>query len=213
VVVDVDGRSSLPGLYASGEVTGSGLHGANRLASNSLLEGLVFSRRIARALGGSCPPARRGHISAVHENGFAAGRPEDSEVAVVSAAVKEVMQRHVGMSRSNEGLARAAADLELLGTTVGDLGDSAAELELANLLTVGTLITHSAWLRTESRGCHFRRDYPERQEAWRMRIVQQRGQAPSHALVGGHMMLWARATTGPAAGIVPEAGALTPETT
>jgi L-aspartate oxidase len=212
VVVDVDGRTSLPGLYASGEVTGSGLHGANRLASNSLLEGLVFSRRIARALGGSCPPARRGQITAVQENGFQAGRPQESEVAVVSAAVKEVMQRHVGMSRSDEGLARAAADLGLLDATVGDLGDSAAELELANLLTVGTLITHAAWLRTESRGCHFRRDYPQREEAWRMRIVQQRGQAPSHALVGGHMMLWARATTASATGSLPEPGALTPET-
>jgi aspartate oxidase len=123
---------------------------------------------------------------------------EPLDAVNVSAAVKEVMQRHVGMSRSDDGLAQAAAELEVLGAGIGQLGDSAADLEVANLVTVGTLIAHAAWLRTESRGCHFRRDYPERQEAWRMRIVQQRGQSPSHALVGGHMMLWAR-TGGPAA--------------
>ncbi len=194
VLVDIDGRTSLPGLYASGEVTASGLHGANRLASNSLLEGLVFSRRIARALGAACRPARRAPISSTGSSGDVpreSGAPP-RDAAAVSAAVKEVMQRHVGMSRSDEGLAQAAAELALLGAGIGELGDSAADLEVANLVTVGTLIAHAAWLRTESRGCHFRRDYPERQDAWRMRIVQQRGQAPSHALVGGHMMLWAR---------------------
>jgi L-aspartate oxidase len=198
VLVDIDGRSSLPGLYAAGEVTASGLHGANRLASNSLLEGLVFSRRIARALNGSCAAAPVRHISATHGRGFSAGGNVAEDYGIVSAAVKEVMQRHVGMSRSDEGLARAAAELEALGATLGGLDDSAAQLEVANLVTVGTLIAHAAWLRTESRGCHFRRDYPEREEAWRVRIVQQVGQAPSHALVGGHMMLWARSGGTPA---------------
>jgi succinate dehydrogenase/fumarate reductase flavoprotein subunit len=108
----------------------------------------------------------------------------------ISASVKEVMQQHVGMSRRHDGLALAATQLEALGAQVGVLNDSADELEVANLVTVGTLIAHSAWLRTESRGCHFRRDYPERDEAWRIRIMQRLGEAPSRAAVGGHMMTW-----------------------
>jgi L-aspartate oxidase len=206
VLVDVDGRSSLPGLYASGEVTASGLHGANRLASNSLLEGLVFSRRIARALGGSCRPARRRRISSASADG-GASRPDASSAEVVSAAVKDVMQQGVGMSRDHVGLARTAAELSELGERVGVLGDSATELEAANLLAVGTLITHAAWLRTESRGCHFRRDYPEREDAWRVRIVQQQGQAPSQALVEGHIMLWARAGVNTTDGVAGPASA------
>jgi L-aspartate oxidase len=191
VLVDVDGRSSLPGLYAAGEVTASGLHGANRLASNSLLEGLVFSRRIVRALGVACEPLQHSDISSAKEEGAVSGGPAALDVALVSASVKEVMQRYVGMSRSHDGLACAAAELEALGGTAGSLSDSAAELEAANLVTVGTLIAHAAWLRTESRGCHYRRDFPEREAAWQVRIVQQRGEAPSRALVGGHMMMWA----------------------
>jgi L-aspartate oxidase len=197
VLVDVDGRSSIPGLYAAGEVTASGLHGANRLASNSLLEGLVFSRRIARALGGSCEPAHRRRISSARGSDRVSIPAVPLDVPLVSAAIKEIMQQRVGMRRCNDGLIRAAAELESLGAVVGTLGDSAAELEVANLLTVGTLIAHAAWLRTESRGCHFRRDYPERDEEWRIRIVQQSGEAPSRAPVGGHMMIWAHADRAP----------------
>jgi aspartate oxidase len=195
VLVDVDGRSSLPGLYASGEVTASGLHGANRLASNSLLEGLVFSRRIARALRESGGAAQNRRISwEVSEATPASGRRGGREAALVSAAIKDVMQRHVGMSRSDEGLASAAADLEMLGSSDPATGDSTAELEVANLLTVGTLIAHAAWLRTESRGCHFRRDFPERRdESWSVRIVQQRDEAPVRVGVEGHMMRWSDA--------------------
>ena len=195
VLVDVDGRSSLPGLYASGEVTASGLHGANRLASNSLLEGLVFSRRIARALQESSEPPLRRRISwSAPEARRVLDVRQGSEAALVSAAVKDVMQRHVGMSRSDEGLASAAADLEALGSLDKAEGDTAAELEVANLLTVGTLIAHAAWLRTESRGCHFRRDYPSRRdESWRVRIVQQRGEAPARIGVEGHIMRWSGA--------------------
>jgi L-aspartate oxidase len=192
VLVDVDGRSSLPGLYASGEVTASGLHGANRLASNSLLEGLVFSRRIARALQESAEPPRRRRISwVVSEASRERGARQGREPSLVSAAIKDVMQRHVGMSRSDEGLAGAAADLEMLGSPDVAAGDSAAELEVANLLTVGTLIAHAAWLRTESRGCHFRRDFPERRDqSWSVRVVQQRDEAPVRVGVEGHMMGW-----------------------
>ena len=169
-----------PGSTPQGEVTASGLHGANRLASNSLLEGLVFSRRIARVLQESGEPSAHRRISwAVPESSPERGVGRVREAALISAEIKDVMQRHVGMSRSDEGLASAAADLEALGLSDLAAGDSATELEVANLLTVGTLIAHAAWLRTESRGCHFRRDFPERHdESWSVRIVQQRGEVP-----------------------------------
>jgi succinate dehydrogenase/fumarate reductase flavoprotein subunit len=98
----------------------------------------------------------------------------------------------VGMSRTDETLSLAAEQLAELGPVIGTTGDSAEKLEVANLVTVATLITHAAWLRTESRGCHFRRDHPERDEQWRVRIVQMRGTAPSLTSVGGHTMSWAR---------------------
>ena len=200
VLVDVDGRSSVPGLYAAGEVTASGLHGANRLASNSLLEGLVFSRRIARVLRTSCEPPRCGPISWVREGGEAPGRSEGLDAPVVSAAVKDVMQQRVGMSRCDTGLGLAAEELGALCGLAAAAGESSAELEVANLATVGTLIAHAAWLRTESRGCHFRRDVPQRDEAWCVRIVQQRGEAPSRVAVAGHMMPWA-ASSGSSLGV------------
>ena len=192
VLVDVDGRTSVPGLYASGEVTASGLHGANRLASNSLLEGLVFSRRIVRALAGpSAVPCERRVFSA--GNAGADGVERRVDAPLVLAAAKEIMQRNVGMSRGEEGLARAEEELASLGATVGVLGDAAPELEVANLVTVGMLIARSARRRTESRGCHFRSDFPQREEPWRVRIVQQCGHEPFRAPVGGPMMLWATA--------------------
>jgi L-aspartate oxidase len=190
VLVDVDGRTSVPGLYASGEVTASGLHGANRLASNSLLEGLVFSRRIVRALEGPDEQRNNRPVLSASEGGEARAAGARVDAAQALAAVKENMQRHVGMSRGEEGLALAAAALEALGATIGVLDDAAAELEVANLLTVATLIVRSAYLRTESRGCHFRGDHPQRDEEWRVRIVQQRAHEPSHAPVEGRIMRW-----------------------
>ena len=109
----------------------------------------------------------------------------------ISAAVKETMQRNVGMSRSADGLSVAVAELVELGTHRVGPAESVEELEVANLVTVGTLIAHAAWMRTESRGCHFRRDFPLRDEAWTVRIVQQRGEPSSRVPVGADRMPWA----------------------
>ena len=178
VQVDIDGRTSVPGLYASGEVTGSGLHGANRLASNSLLEGLVFSRRIVRALEAETPPVERtGRILAA---GHTAAALDSAQVVRAYSLVRETMQRLVGMSRTDAGLAEAADVLAGLAALVGSGSERQSDLELANLVTVATLITHSAWLRTESRGCHSRLDFPGRDDAhWRVRTVLQRGARPA----------------------------------
>jgi len=212
VLVDIDGRSSLPGLYASGEVTATGLHGANRLASNSLLEGLVFSRRIVRALKNASTPADHHHRSICGASD--ASRPVSGapDLADISAKVKETMQCNVGMSRTDEGLRRAARELDEVSRLVGAPGDSAAELEVANLVTVGTLIARAAWLRTESRGCHFRCDYPERDENLNVRIVQQRSKEVSHSGVAGHTMPWAPSSSGSGDAQAIPSASVTPET-
>lgn len=173
VKVDIDGRSSLPGLYAAGEVTASGLHGANRLASNSLLEGLVFSRRIARCLAEDAVGARPSRVSS--------GDAEPTTTFMGELAretIQEVMSGFVGMTRSDGSLAEAAHVLSGLSGLLDAAFTRPGELELQNLVTVATLITHAAWLRTESRGTHSRIDFPERDDAsWAGHTVWQRGAA------------------------------------
>lgn len=174
VRVDVDGRSSLPGLYASGEATASSLHGANRLASNSLLEGLVFSRRIVRALQADTVPPRPSRI---------VSGPADSSAAFTLVKARETlaqtMSTFVGMTRSAGSLAEAAYILQGLSGVLGVSLRRPAELELQNLVTVAILIAHAAWVRTESRGTHNREDFPLRDDdRWSVHSVWQRGASP-----------------------------------
>jgi L-aspartate oxidase len=180
VVIDVDGRTSLPGLYASGECACSGLHGANRLASNSLLEGLVFSRRIARVLDADQvppPPAR-----------VLSGEAQPSAVVDIDRArgvLQQVMTDFVGVTRS-AGSLREAADV--LGGMARILEATFArpfELELQNLATLAALLAHAAWLRTETRGTHARSDHPERDDArWRVHTTWRRGAGVAEVPVG-----------------------------
>lgn len=164
VVVGLDGSASLRRLWACGEVGWTGLHGANRLASNSLLEALVFGRRVGRAVAAvprdTAPAAAA--LQALRRCGFEFGshpwaRPNDPIVA----ELRMVMWRDVGLVRSMTGLRRARLDIERLaqaaGTAVG---------EVANLLTVARLVTTAATIRTESRGAHFRRDFPQPSRHW-----------------------------------------------
>ncbi|MDI6712356.1 MAG: L-aspartate oxidase [Anaerosomatales bacterium] len=172
VLTDLDGCTSVPGLYASGEAAATGLHGANRLASNSLLEGLVFSRRIARALerGRSAPPRVR--IVERFDGDAACGTP------LVRARLQAVMSERVGMTRSGEGLGSACAEIEALAAGLGGPALDVAAMESRNLVTAAALIACSARARTESRGVHFRSDFPERDdEHWRVRLAWKRGEA------------------------------------
>ncbi len=174
VKVDIDGRSSLPGLYAAGEVTASGLHGANRLASNSLLEGLVFSRRIVRALRADRAGPRPERV---------VSGPVDSSATflgeVARETIQETMSRFVGMTRSEGSLAEAALILGGMAGVVEAAFTRPVELELQNLVTVANLIAHAARVRTESRGTHSREDHPARDdEHWSGHLVWNRGARP-----------------------------------
>ncbi len=172
VRTDIDGRSSLPGLYAAGECAASGLHGANRLASNSLLEGLVFSRRIVRALEGERARQRPGRLFARVDAPLAS-----ADSRTVRPALQQLMSDHVAVTRSAEGLEKAAEGLEDLSALLG--GEHPHDIETRNLFVNAALVTGAARLREESRGTHFRTDHPDRDDStWRVHIIWRRGEEP-----------------------------------
>lgn len=153
VVTDTEGRTSLPGLYAVGEVARTGVHGANRLASNSLLEGLVFGARAAAAIldGPAVWPSVRAETLDLVEGPFEADRDD----------VHRVMSEHVSILRDDAGLRVASKQLAEWRAT----GFSPAGKETANLLLCSRLITSAALARTESRGAHYRTDFPRTSDA------------------------------------------------
>lgn len=153
VATDLWGRTSVPGLYATGEVACSGVHGANRLASNSLLEGLVFSRRIADVL----PGELRDWADPVADE-----RPEGLVSGERRRSMQETMTTRVGVLRHAAGLTEALAFLGSLDHGAAEVGPDA--WETTNLLTVSTALAEAAALRTETRGSHWREDHPDRDD-------------------------------------------------
>lgn len=154
VATDLFGRSSLPGLYATGEVACSGVHGANRLASNSLLEGLVFSRRIADVLPDELRPWSEPAVDA-RRAGLVDGG--------VRRELQAAMTAEVGVLRSADGLAAALKTLQAM------VGDEDARVDQAgwettNLVTVSLALAEAARLREETRGSHWREDFPDRND-------------------------------------------------
>jgi L-aspartate oxidase len=172
VATDVWGRTSLPGLYASGEVASTGVHGANRLASNSLLEGLVFSDRVVRDLDRQIASLPEEVRRLRFDLPAAAAAVRGSDLRAVRARVTSLMSSNVGVVRDAEGM-RAAID-ELRGTySALRLGAQGPEqYELLNLLTVATVVAECAIQREESRGVHLRDDFAETDdEHWRRHLT------------------------------------------
>lgn len=159
VRADLDGRTEMDGLYAIGEVACTGVHGANRLASNSLTEGVVAGTRVGRDLAWELPDRVEIDDAAELQSLAADGLvPPEQRVHIRSA-----MSRHVGVLRRPEGLAAAA---ELLRIPAAHATADRAAWEATNLLTVAQAVVAAATARTESRGCHRRTDHPEPRDVW-----------------------------------------------
>ena len=164
VVVDDQGRSSLQGLWACGEVAHTGLHGANRLASNSLLEALVYGARVGRALARRAPaPLPTPPSFAQGLESAAAPLPGASDNAQLQTElrVRELMWRHVGLEREATGLQRAQSALRALDCQLRPCPSS-----LRNMLLTAQLVTRAALAREESRGAHWRSDIPFSVPSW-----------------------------------------------
>ena len=186
VSVDANGRTSVQGLFAAGEVTSSGLHGANRLASNSLLEGLVYGARAGEAAaadvlasGGDdfrIPPLS--HPRQVEANGESAA---GLDLGDIRNSLQALMWRHVGVERSGDSLAEALDLVEGWCRYVLPRQFSSPEgWQLQNMLEVSRLMIRAALERQETRGVHFRADYPEPDPHWLRHIAWHRGaSAPS----------------------------------
>ena len=192
VQTDLDGRTTLPGLYAAGEVACTGVHGANRLASNSLLEGLVFGARAAGAMKSDTGPRvpagqnakPRGGLDGRSASGAAEpvhrGTLESWTAGAVN--VRDVMWRQVGLFRDAATLQAALQVLEPAWRDADARVRAGARFDLEgwraiNVLTVAWLIARAALRREESRGAHYRDDYPRRDDInWLRRIADRRSQ-------------------------------------
>ena len=178
IATDGDGRTSLAGLWACGETASTGVHGANRLASNSLLESLVFAARTAADIGRTVLPAlppvalpRLPRLPASEAEG---------EIAAIRAELRHILSAKVGLERDGAGLAAAADDLGRLARPAATLPRAETEVdgaavrawsELRNLLLFARLATLAARNREESRGAHCRADFPEPVPSWQRHQV------------------------------------------
>ena len=169
VRADPDSRTNLEGLWACGEVACTGLHGANRLASNSLLECLVFSKRAVESAAGSrlTPPPFRVPPEP-------SGPPQKGLISE-GGPLPRLLTRHVGLVRNRQGLLQAQQEFETLRRQAEGNGQ-----ECPDRLCVASLMTESALLRTESRGVHRRDDFPREDPAWRKHTILKRGCEPRH---------------------------------
>jgi nicotinate-nucleotide pyrophosphorylase (carboxylating) len=178
VRADLDGRTELPALYAVGEVACTGVHGANRLASNSLTEGIVAGTRVGRELAYRLPDAvqpddphdvARGLLPAEHRR-----------------TLRAAMSKHVGVLRTSEGMNAVDGVVStLVGHLAPEVEPSRATWEATNLLTVAAAMVAAARARTESRGCHRRLDHPEPLSEWLVHLDERLDQNGAAVVLGG----------------------------
>lgn len=199
VVTDLDGATTLPGLWAAGEAACTGVHGANRLASNSLLEGMVFAPRAVEAIArGTEAAAATGAMRAVPLDDAEVGAareatsspigglrpppdvvpqaeppPEAAAPLALRARLQRALTRGAGVLRSAESLAESRRILEEVHAASVTLGAQPEALEVTNLATVGRALLRAATFREESRGAHTRSDFPTTRDDLRARIVLQ----------------------------------------
>lgn len=174
VQTDQCGRTSVPGLYACGEAASSGLHGANRLASNSLLEGLVYGKIAGFECGKAIENGNR-----TPEKIISFITPSDRselDLSDVRSSLRSVMWRHVGIERDGQRLEEVTEMFEFWARySLDKIVDDRAGWEVQNLLTVGALITQAARWRKETRGTHYRIDFPESKKEFHLHDIWQRG--------------------------------------
>lgn len=186
VLADLNGATTLPGLWCAGEVACNGVHGANRLASNSLLDGMVFGPRVVESIAAGVEGARStGAMRSALGGGLIGGRPigrgkfraiatggrfDETDVAKRREEFQQTMTTHAGVLRSDESLAIAHAMAAQTWVDAAPLR-SAAGVELANLATVAMALCDAARARTETRGAHTRTDHPETDPSLRVRMI------------------------------------------
>ncbi|MGH3507295.1 MAG: L-aspartate oxidase [Nocardioidaceae bacterium] len=181
VRADLSGRTDVPGLFAVGEAASSGVHGANRLASNSLTEALLMGRRCGHLL------AR--HLPSGGDPVWPVAGPGSAYDARAGLAAD--MSRDAGVSRDSAGLERMLKSLDAAPVAEPDGGPTPytlADLEATSLHTVSTSLALAALARTESRGCHRRSDHPASQDEWRRRLVLRAGQDAVTVAVGPRLL-------------------------
>jgi L-aspartate oxidase len=177
VTVDLEGRTSVSGLWAAGECTSSGLHGANRLASNSLLEGLVYG---AHAGAGAATVAARTdddlRALAISNRPTEDSGGEALNLSDIRNSLQSLMGRYAGVRRERQELVDAAETIDRwCGYVLARQFSDAEGWELQNMLTVARLVVAAALDREETRGVHYRTDFPERDDAhWKRRITFRR---------------------------------------
>lgn len=175
VRTDAAGRTSIPGLYACGETACTGLHGANRLASNSLLEGLVYGRLTGAACAAMRDAAPREPLRIVSDV-RPSGRTE-LDISDVRSSLRSVMWRRVGIERDGQRLDEVAEMFDFWARyTLDKIFDDRVGWEVQNLLMVGALITRAARWRAESRGTHYRVDHPDPSADFRVHDIWRRGE-------------------------------------
>ena len=188
---NTDTQTNLKGLYACGEVACTGVHGANRLASNSLLECLVYGARAgtnaATFANNHQSPVTRGQL----QEGAAAAtidnrklKTDNHSIEAITAVIREALWENVSIERNGEDLQETLAELQDLMESLGNVlthteGADVATIETVNMLNVALMITQAALTRTESRGAHYRADFPTQDDTeWQRRILITRDNTP-----------------------------------